>query len=130
MRLNSLILAATAASLVAAPVLAARQAPQEQLDKLLVGLTADKPVDCISQWRTNESQTIPGIGIVYKVGTTQYLNRFSDGCPQLDGDNILVTRTYGTQLCRGDIARVIMRGPDIETGSCIFGDFTPYRRMQ
>ena len=128
MIVKKLILAAAAAGLIAGPTLAARRTPQEQLDKLLAGYTEQKPVDCINQMPTNRSETISGIGIVYTVGTTRYVNRFSDACPQLTDDRILVTRTYGTQLCRGDIARIVQQQFPMEYGPCIFAQFTPYRR--
>ena len=128
MRIESLVVAAAMSALVAGPTLAARQTPQEQLDKLLTGYTAQKPVGCINQRPTNKSETIPGIGIVYTVGGVRYLNRFSPDCPQLRDDRIIITRTFSTQLCRGDSARIVQQQTPIEYGSCIFGDFTPYRR--
>lgn len=130
MKINRLSVAAALTALIACPTVAARQTPQQTLDKLLAGYAAQKPVDCISQSRFTDSETIVGIGIVYKIGGTRYLNRFHDGCPQLDEDRILVTRTFGTQLCRGDVARLVDRNFPIDAGFCLFDSFTPYRRMQ
>jgi hypothetical protein len=124
-----LILAALAAAAAATPGLA-RDTPQQQLDKLLAGRTAGKPVSCITRFPgSDRSTTIPKIGIVYERGGVRYLNRFQNGCPMLDWDTILVTRTPSTQLCRGDIAQIVTNSPPaIPRGSCIYGDFETYSR--
>ena len=39
---------------------------------------------------------------------------------------VLVTRTSGTGLCSGDIARVVDVSNGITVGSCALGEFVPY----
>ncbi|WP_116090980.1 hypothetical protein [Sphingomonas crusticola] len=118
-----------AASLVAAPVAAARQTPEKQLAKLLQGRVAGKPVSCISLSRSSsDSMKIPGLAMAYRQGGTWYVNRFSDDCTQLSEDTILVTHTIGSRLCRGDSADLISATGRFPVGACIFGDFVPYTR--
>ena len=60
-----------------------------------------------------------------------YINHMQGGgCLNIDsGRNTLVTRTPGPNLCRGDIAQIVDLGAHIPVGSCVFGDFVPYRRV-
>jgi hypothetical protein len=112
-----------------APAAAARQTPEEKLAKLTEGRVAGKPVSCINLGiSNNDSQKIPGLAMAYRQGTTWYVSRFQDGCPQLRDDTILVTRLHSSQLCRGDIAELRSTGGNIPVGSCIFDNFVPYRK--
>src|SRR5436305_1790600 len=99
------------AALLAAPVANARHrdTPEQQLAKLLDGRVAGKPVDCISLVRTGSSQIIDGKAIVYTVGNTLYVNQPRGGAEQLDDNSILVTNTFGSQLCSIDTVRLIDR---------------------
>lgn len=127
--MRNLIYAALMTGLIAAPVAAARQTPQQRLDKLIAGRTAGKPVDCIQLNRSsNDSEKIPGLAMAYRQGTTWYVNRFQGGCPQLDENTILVTKTWSGQLCRGDIADLRDNGTRMTVGSCIFDSFIPYAK--
>lgn len=116
---------AAASPLLAAPTQARGE---EKLAKLLAGATPGKAQSCMSTFPQRDSQTIDGIGIVYREGKTWWLNRFEGGCPQLTSSTAIVTRTSMTQLCRGDIARVVDPGVGMELGSCVFSDFVPYTK--
>ena len=116
------------AALAVAPAAAKRDDPETQLAKALAGRTAGKPTDCITQLRSNDSTTIPGVGIIYQIGSTRYLNRFEGGCPILRQDTGIITRTPTSQLCRGDIVQVRDFVVGITYGSCSFGQFTPYEK--
>ena len=59
---------------------------------------------------------------------TLYVNRPANGCMDLQFGRALVTRTSGSQLCRGDIATVLDPVSGVEFGGCGLGDFTPYKR--
>ena len=131
--MRSLVNALLAASLIAAPAVAARQTPEEQLAKLLEGRTAGKPVSCINLGMARsggDSQKIPGLAMAYRQGSAWYVNRFRGDCPALREDAILVTRTYSSQLCRGDTADLVSASSHISLGSCIFDDFTPYTKAK
>jgi hypothetical protein len=130
--MRSLIHAALIAGLTAAPIAplaAAKLTPEAQLAKLVEGRTAGKPVDCINLGiSSNDSQKIPGLAMAYRQGTTWYVSRFQDGCPQLREDTILITRMHSSQLCRGDFAELRESGGNFPLGTCIFDSFTPYRK--
>ena len=131
--MRTLIYAAVIAGLIGAPIAslsAAKLSPQDKLAKLTAGRVAGKPVDCINLGITNnESQKIPGIGMAYRQGTTWYVSRFKDGCPELREDTVVVTKVHSSQLCRGDIADLRMIPPNMPVGSCVFDSFVPYRKQ-
>lgn len=125
--MRNLVYILLAASLVAAPAAAVRRTPEEQLAKLLDGRVAGKPVSCINLGLTgSDSVKIPGLAMAYRQGSAWYVNRFNDDCKQLRDDTILVTRTPGAQLCRGDSAELVSPPSRIPVGACIFADFVPY----
>lgn len=118
------------AALLAAPVANARyrDTPDQQLAKLLKGRVAGKPVDCINLVRTGASQVIDGKAIVYTVGSTLYVNEPRGGAEQLDNNSILVTNTFGSQLCSIDPVRLIDRNSFFPRGFVSLGQFVPYAR--
>lgn len=130
MRKIVIALAATAA-LSGGAVLDAKPklTPQEQLDKLLVGREAGKPVNCISHWDTRDMRVIDKTALVYGWGNVIYVNRPLN--PEtLDDDEILVTKTSGSQLCDLDIVHTVDRSGHFTTGFVSLGEFVPYRRVK
>ena len=119
-------------TLVAMPLASARRTPEQELERLLAGRTAGKPQSCIPLRPSNDATTLEGIGLVYEVGATRYLMRFQNGgCPALESDRILITKTPQTQLCRGDIADVVTQSPPaVFMGSCTYGEFVPYKKAK
>lgn len=119
---------ATAAALLAAPAVAADNPKgEEKLAKLLEGREAGKPVSCIPSTHTNETRVIDKTAIVYKVGSTLYVNRPSNA-DALDDDDILVTKQHGSQLCRMDTVQLHDRSSFFWSGFVGLGDFVPYRK--
>lgn len=119
------------AALLAAPVAQAqrtRDTPDAKLAKLLEGRVAGTPVDCISLSRTGSSQIISGKAIVYRSGSTLYVNEPRGGADQLDDNSILVTNTFGAQLCSIDIVRLIDRASFFPRGFVNLGKFVPYTK--
>ncbi|MET0309643.1 MAG: hypothetical protein ABW023_13130 [Sphingomonas sp.] len=124
--LASLILASAA---LAVPASAADQkTPQQQLDKLLEGRVAGKPTNCISLTSASSSQVVDGKAIVYRVGGTLYVNEPRSGADSLDSDDILVTKTYGSNLCSIDTINLVDRTSRFPRGFVILGDFVPYTK--
>jgi hypothetical protein len=123
--------AAFAVALIAAAGAPAAPRPtgEAKLAKMLEGRTPGRPVGCLNRTPASQgSSTIEGVGLVYGRGRTLYVNRFEGGCPSLTAFSTVVTRTPTTQLCRGDIARIVDLVSRIEGGSCVLGDFVPYER--
>lgn len=109
-----------------APV-AAEARPDNSPDRALAGRTPGNPVTCIDLTRIDDSQTYESGAILYRMrGGPDYLNTPPGCAGTLRSDSLLVMRTPGTQLCRGDIVEVRDRMSPIPHGSCGLGDFVPY----
>jgi hypothetical protein len=87
------------------------------------------PVSCVNQ-RDLGGNRSAGDAIIFSGNRgTLYVNRpAGGGCSDLQFGRALITRTSGSQLCRGDIASVFDPVSHTEFGGCGLGDFTPYKR--
>ncbi|MGH6634164.1 hypothetical protein [Sphingopyxis sp.] len=130
--MRHLIPALLAAAAMAATPAAAREklAPEDQLAKLLEGRVAGEPQDCISLSTARSSQIIDKTAIVYKVGSTYWVNRPKGGAESLDDDDILVTKTTGSQLCSIDPVELRDRTSHMYAGFVSLGKFVPYKRVK
>lgn len=130
MRALAIALAATALVAGGAAVSAKpKLTPEQRLEKLLEGRTAGKPTSCISQSDTRDLEILDGVALVYRSGTTLYVNKPRNP-EDLDSDDILVIRPSGSQLCRLDMIHTVDRMGHFTTGFINLGDFVPYRRTQ
>ncbi|MEA3263339.1 MAG: hypothetical protein U9R07_07630 [Pseudomonadota bacterium] len=130
MRALAIALAATALVAGGAAVSAKpKLTPEQRLEKLLEGRTAGKPTSCISQSDTRDLEILDGVALVYRSGTTLYVNKPRNP-EDLDSDDILVIRPSGSQLCRLDMVHTVDRMGHFTTGFINLGDFVPYRRTQ
>ena len=122
-----------AAALAAIPATASareRLAPEDQLAKLLEGRVAGEPQNCIPLSMARSSQVIDKTAIVYRVGSTLWVNRPEGGASSLDDDDILVTKLPGSQLCRIDAVQLHDRSSHMYSGFVSLGKFVPYRRVK
>lgn len=128
MRLPILMLTA---ALFATPAVAQERAAagERALARIVEGRTADKPVDCINLRDIRSSEIVPDVGIVYRMNNGTLMVNRPEGAPILDRDDILVTRTIGTQLCRIDIVNLVDRNARMPSGSLALNDFVPYSRL-
>ncbi|PTQ10781.1 hypothetical protein CLG96_10270 [Sphingomonas oleivorans] len=119
---------------LAVPAMAAEKVPppSAKLTEALKGRVAEKPRSCITLRPTLRSQIIDETAIIYEdTSRLWYVNRPDHGsCTSLRRDRAIVTRTPTNQLCRGDIVRVIDPPSPMEFGSCVLGDFVPYRKVK
>ena len=125
MRVISLFLAGgLLASCTTAPQPAQRSASkQAELAQLLVGKVAQRPISCLPHYSAGDMRVIDDDTIAFRDGGHRTY------VAHLNGGSALVTHQYGsTDLCRGDIARVVDTLNGMTIGSCSFGDFTPYVR--
>jgi hypothetical protein len=130
MRTLFTLAAATLAALTAQGAVAARYDPDAALQKALAGYVAGTPVDCISLPNTTGSSIVTGRAIIYRIGTRLYVNETRGGAKQLHRDDIIVTRTFGTQLCRQDVIRLVDRTSQIPHGFVSLGQFVPYTKLK
>jgi hypothetical protein len=101
----------------------------QRLEKTLTGRTAGKPLSCVSLRELGDSEVI-GNDIIYRVNRNLlYRNQSSGGCESARRGDALITRTYSSRLCQGDIVRTADLQAGFDSGSCILGKFTPYRKI-
>jgi hypothetical protein len=112
----------------ALPGQAARLAPEARIAKALDGRVAGKPVDCIPLRQIQSTEIFEGTAILYKLGSTWYLNRPASGANFLDSNDILVTDTHSSNLCSIDIVRLVDQGSHFQSGSLGLGKFIPYTK--
>ncbi len=105
------------------------QKGQERLAKMLKGRTAGKPQNCIRQFPSSRMTVIDGTAIVFRDGSTLWVN-YTKRPKSIDDSDTLVIRKYGggTQLCRTDIINTVDRGSGIDTGNVFLSEFIPYRK--
>jgi hypothetical protein len=127
---KALLILAAASALIAPAATQAKPklTPQQQLDKLLEGRVAGKPVSCISQFDTRDMQVIDKTAIVYSSGNVIYVNKTNDA-ERLDSDDILVTRLNGSELCSVDVIQLHDRSGGFWRGFVGLDKFVPYRRV-
>lgn len=102
----------------------------EKLAKALAGRSAGEPVSCIGNSRGSDMQVIDDYTILFREHGTVYVQKPHGGCYGLgNGNYTLVTRINGTnRLCSGQIGELVDRVSGYGYGSCVFGDFVPYRK--
>jgi hypothetical protein len=122
------LLALSASAMAGTPSDDRSAAGEAKLAKALEGRVAGKPVTCIQLRNIDSSQIIDGTAILYKVGSTTYVNRPTTGASSLRWDPILVTDTHSSQLCSIDTVKLIDRGSHFYQGFVGLGEFVPYRK--
>jgi hypothetical protein len=122
---------ASAAGLLAASALLAgpRLTGEERLAKLLDGRVAGEPQSCISAPNMSQLTVIDKTALVYKAGSTIYVNRPANP-KSLNSGDILVIDRLSHQLCNTDMVNTRSQGPGhFFTGSVFLGQFVPYKKV-
>jgi hypothetical protein len=121
-----------AGSLLAAG--AAQAAPvdrEAELERALAGRVAGEPVDCIDLHRVQSSRIIADTAIIYRSGNVLYVNRPDSGANELNPNDTIVTRLYGSnRLCNIDTLTMVDPASGTFTGVVFLGEFVPYRRVE
>ena len=100
-----------------------------RLERALAGLTPGEPVRCLQRHQFSEIRTFDGT-ILYVAGRNRlWRNDVVGGCPGLRRGDIVVTRSFGSQICDRDIIQTRARTGGFMSGSCSLGRFTPYTRQ-
>ena len=126
----ALALAALAATVAAAgpSVAGERLTGDQELAKLLEGRVAGEPKNCINTFAHRNQRVIDKTAVVYGSGRTIWVN-VPRNAEDLDEDDAMVVRMYGSQLCRQDIVTTIDPGSRMYSGNVFLGDFFPYTRV-
>ncbi|WP_158298978.1 hypothetical protein [Sphingomonas psychrotolerans] len=99
-----------------------------RLEKALAGLSAGEPLRCIRRDQFNEIRTFEGT-ILYVAGRGRiWRNDVTGNCPGLRRGDIVVSKTFGSQYCDGDIIETRAATGGFLSGSCSLSKFTPYTR--
>lgn len=99
-----------------------------RLEKELAGKVAGEPTACINRLPQSDLRVISDSVLLYRVSSRLiYRNDVIGRCTGLQRGDTLITQSYSSQICRGDIARVADLSVGTVTGSCALGDFIPYR---
>ena len=105
------------------------QGPDPKLTAALEGRVAGKPQNCLPLDKAVGSEIFRD-AILYREGRNKYWLADAPGCGSSSGSNdyILVQNVFGSQLCRGDIIRLVERSGGFGAGSCSIRSFTPYTK--
>ena len=121
--------------LVLATASGAAAAPREKLSgeaelaKVLEGRVAGKPTNCIHLSDIQGSEIIDGTAIVYRMpGNQLFVNRPRGGASSLREDDILLTKTYGGDLCAPEIVTLLDSMSRFQRGFVSLGQFVPYAK--
>jgi hypothetical protein len=102
---------------------------RNELAEALAGRTPGPAQRCIPNYRAGQMQVVDDSTILFRDGRTIYLQKPRGGCIGLASGRTLVTRKFGTSdVCDGDINRVVDLPSGMESGSCVFGPFVPYTK--
>ncbi len=99
-----------------------------KLEKALEGKVAGEKINCISRQPQTNLTAISNNVVLYRVSRKLvYKNELIGSCNGLTRDDIIVTQSWGSQMCRGDLTRTVDRMSGMLSGACALGDFIPYR---
>lgn len=102
-----------------------------RFDSELAGLTPGRSQTCLPPRSTASVVAARGDTLLFREGRTVYANKTRGDCAEAaDSNYALVTKNFGIgALCNGTFAQVVdLTAGGIIRGSCVLGDFTPYRR--
>ena len=133
--MHKMILALALLPLAACTTSTADRPPQftareeKELARLLTDKVPGEPLTCITAFNSSELRALGDDTLIYRVNKNLvYRNTLQGGCSGLSrGDTLVMNRTSSSQYCRGDIARVVNLPSGMMTGSCVLGEFVPYR---
>ena len=102
-----------------------------QFDAELAGLVPGRPMNCLPPRSSANVVAARGGVLLFREGHMVYANDTTGGCEDLaDSHYAMVSENYGTgAMCRGTLAKVVdLTAGGLLRGTCVLGDFTPYRR--
>lgn len=130
--LASIAIIAAAGSLASCATTSQPQArsadAEKELARWLDGRVAGKPQTCLPTYRAADMVTIDENTLLFRDGANRvWRNELNGPCTGLGRPGYaLLTRQFGSGLCRGEIAQVIDTSNGFVVGGCSLGDFVPY----
>lgn len=99
------------------------------MDRELKGRVAGAPQNCISSYNSDGLVRVSDSILLYKPGGVVYVNNLKSSCPGMASDSdIIVTQSYGSQTCEGDLIKLVDRTSGIQGPVCSLGKFVPYKK--
>lgn len=131
------VVAIAVCAMAVSPVAAEDQADQQispgeaELAELLEGRIAGEPVRCLSQSRHRGVRIIDNTAMVFRSGSTIYVNR-TNAARFLDEFDLPVFKIFGSDLCKRDQVEMRARsGNGSFAGPIVFlGEFVPYTKAE
>jgi hypothetical protein len=130
LRTSLQIAACSAAILAVGSAAPAQPSPRaaDEIAKALAGRVAGPPLNCISH--RARMHVVDDWTILFRDRGIVYVQRPRGGCHGLANGMSLIRNQFGTtQLCRGDINRVVDLRTGFGTGACVYSEFLPYRKL-
>lgn len=112
------------------PALDRPRSPRATADLIarLGGRIVGPPQSCLPSRRAGNMHVVDEYTVLYRDGATIWRNDPPGGCNGLGrSGSAMVSRTIGAQLCRGDIVQIVDNTSGFNSGSCVLGDFVPFR---
>ena len=99
-----------------------------ELDKALAGKVPGEKMSCISRVPQTNLTVISNNVLLYRVSRKLvYKNELIGSCNGLTRGDIMIVRSFGSQMCRGDFTTTASPVSGMTSGACALGDFIPYR---
>lgn len=102
---------------------------EAELAKLLEGRVAGEPQRCIRIHPDRGMRVIDKTAYVFGRGNTIYVQHTKNP-EDIDDDDVLVSRIWGSHLCRLDNVTTIDRYSQFFSGVVFLEDFIPYTRVK
>lgn len=100
-----------------------------KLEEALAGYTPGKPVNCVESRDLRGPEAYGETTLIFRTSRKLiWRTETSGSCDDVKRGDALVTRQYGSRLCKGDIARTANLQAGFSTGTCVIGEFVPYRK--
>ncbi|MBX3566094.1 MAG: hypothetical protein KF730_16155 [Sphingomonas sp.] len=101
---------------------------QAKLQRALSGLHPGAAKRCVRRDRVTEVRGFRD-EILFVGGRGKlWRNRTTGSCGGLARGDIIVTHSFGSDYCAGDVVKTRSPNGGMVTGSCALGDFVPYTR--
>ena len=85
-------------------------------------------MSCISRVPQTNLTVISNNVLLYRVSRKLvYKNELIGSCNGLTRGDIMIVRSFGSQMCRGDFTTTASPVSGMTSGACALGDFIPYR---
>lgn len=100
-----------------------------KLEETLAGYTPGKPVNCVDNRDLRGPEAYGETTLLFRASRKLiWRTETSGSCDDIKRGDALITHQYSSRLCQGDIARTADLRAGFQTGSCVIGEFVPYRK--